>query len=166
MLLVVGMVVLFAVGGCGGDDDEDAPAGASQTGAKVTVTLAEGLIIQPGTDAAELVALWERQVGQIQRGDWEAYRQDCHPRQRDLITVDQMKLEWSQTWETFGEGFNVMITDVRVYGGEIANVKIDAFDGPLKTVTGITRLHEKSNGRWYYMGVPCLVAGAGWRPAD
>ena len=167
MLLVVGMVVLFAVGGCGGDDDEDVPAGASQAGAKVTVTVAEGLTIEPGSDAAELVALWERQVGAIQRGDWEAYRQDCHPRQQDLLTVDQMKLAWSLTWVTLGEGFNVMFTDVRVYGGETANVTLDAFDGPLKDLTGTSRPHEKSNGRWYYTGVPChLRTDVPWRVVD
>ncbi len=153
-LLVMGMAALFALGACGGGDDEDAPAGASQTGANVTVF--EGLTIEPGTDAAELVSLWERQVGAVQRGDWEAYRQDCHPRIQDRTTAEQMQAGWEATFGTVGEGFNLMITDVRVYGGETANVTMDVSDGPRERFyRGITRLHEKSNGRWYNASQPC-----------
>lgn len=131
-----------------------APPGASQTGANVTVV--EGLTIEPGTDAAELVSLWERQVGAVQRGDWEAYRQDCHPRIQDRTTAEQMKAGWEATFGGVGEGFNLMITDVRVYGGETANVTMDASDGPRgRFYYGITRLHEKSNGRWYNASQPC-----------
>ena len=157
-LLVMGMAALFALGACGGGDDEDAPAGASQTGANVTVV--EGLTIEPGTDAAELVSLWERQAGAVQRGDWEAYRQDCHPRIQDRTTAEQMKAGWEAGFGTVGEGFNLMITDVRVYGGETANVTMDVSDGPrTRFYRGITRLHEKSNGRWYNASTPCLPTG-------
>ena len=158
ILLAVVVSALFAFSACGGGDDEDAPAGTSQIGAKVTV--AEGLTIEPGTDAAELVSLWERQAGAVQRGDWEAYRLDCHPGIQDRITADQMRSSWEVTFGIVGEDFNLMISDVRVYGGGAANVTMNVSDGPRKRFfRGITRAHEKSNGRWYNVSVPCEVIG-------
>ncbi len=131
----------------------DEPAGAAAVAVDPSVN------VEPGSDAAELVALWERQVAAVHRWDFEAYAQGCSPGVFD--TPDQAEHTFTFTASGIDASsagrFNVRITDIRLYGGDTAIVTMDWLDGDRIMWSGLGQFHEKTDGRWFQQGFGCTT---------
>ena len=69
-----------------GSDSESVPASAPESqiivdepAGAAAVAVDPSVNVEPGSDAAELVALWERQVAAVHRWDFETYANGCSP---------------------------------------------------------------------------------------
>ena len=127
------------------------------------VTLADGVIVEPGSEEAAIVALSEQIISGIRTRDIAAFRAGCHPDLQAKASLAQFAayIEEDQNYPGYGQtvytsGFTVELSDFRQFR-DTASFKFDWREGENLIGESDQARFEKVEGTWYMTSNPCLL---------
>ncbi|MCZ6539556.1 MAG: hypothetical protein O6922_06990, partial [Chloroflexi bacterium] len=154
--LAVGIVALFALAACGGDDREASAAGgtatlvpaptvaapdptASPTPAPTVVPMIPATVPEPGSDEALVMAVLEKQVRAVNAREYAVFQETCRPDGKPSLTVAQLKHTFEERRGATGfdkvntinfspEGYHVANVEVRLLRAPFAQTIYDVYD--------------------------------------
>ncbi len=152
ILLVAGMLALFALAACGGDDEEaptvsatptQAPAEptATATPAEPTATpmpeppaapMTPATAPEPGSDEAQIMAVLEKQVIAVNTADYVAFQETCTPSAKKLPTIAQLKYIYEEN-EGMTTGYSLVRFSPQGY--TVRNVEVKLLRAPFAQAT-------------------------------
>ncbi len=158
VLLAVGMLALFAMTACGGDDGDTPAASDPPTQAPVATATTEPTVIpaptaatvreppespmtpatipEPGSDEEQIMAVLEKQVIAINTADYESFLETCTPNAKKLPTIAQLKYIYEEnngrtatSWVAFSpQGYNVRNVEVKMLRAPFAQATFVIYD--------------------------------------
>ncbi|MCH8229564.1 MAG: hypothetical protein IIA53_04475 [Chloroflexi bacterium] len=182
VLLVAGILALFALAACGGDD-KDAPAAGGTTPTEVPAPTAvpaptiaptpappaapmvPATVPEPGSDEEKVMAVLETQVRAVNAREYALFQETCTPNATSSMTVAQLKHLFEERRGATGadkvniinfspEGYHVANVEVRLLRAPFAQAIFDVYDDDILR-GNVTRTFEKVEGQWYSESLPC-----------
>ena len=181
VLLVAGILALFALAACGGDD-KDAPAAGgtptkvpaptavpapttAPTPAPPAAPMVPATVPEPGSDEEKVMAVLETQVRAVNAREYALFQETCTPNATSSMTVAQLKHLFEERRGATGgdkvniinfspEGYHVANVEVRLLRAPFAQAIFDVYDDDILR-GNVTRTFEKVDGQWYSESLPC-----------
>ncbi len=163
LTLFAAMLLAVAVA-CGGSDEPAEPTqipSPTSVPAPPPVALGDGVTVEPGSDEAEIVALWERLVVSMRTRDFAEYHAGCRPDLQAKISVEDIAAAFERESNNpvygrpvFTPEANVVLHEFRKFR-DTMTVTWDWLEGEDVIGSGLGEGHDRVDGKWYLSGGIC-----------